>query len=206
VAKTKTSVQMDEVQSQVRPFLEERGFRLRARTLNRTTSDSQVHVINFQMGQRWLQGKFTVNVGVYVPEVARVLDGPHKRSFVQEPECCVRHRLGSLGPEHKDLWWDLPLDGPSTAELRLRLERDALAFLARFETLQSVLVELGRLKGSSGLGLPPRIVCAILLAHRGEIEQAKELLTAQVRETANRGHAEYVQRVAEGLGLGSILP
>jgi len=120
---------MDEVQSQLRPFLEQRGFRLRARTLNRTMSDGLVHVINFQMGQRWLQGKFTVNVGVYVPQVARVQYGPKESSFVQEPECCVRHRLGSLGPEHRDVWWDLPLEGASALDLHLRLERGCARLL-----------------------------------------------------------------------------
>ena len=142
MAKTKTAAAMDELQSHIRPFFEQRGYRLRARTFNRGTSDGLVHVLNFQMGQTSLQGKFTVNVGVYVPEVARVEYGPNERSFVQEPECCVRHRLGTLGPEHRDLWWDLLPNGPSAASLQLRLERDALPFLARFETRDSVFQEL----------------------------------------------------------------
>jgi hypothetical protein len=207
MAKTKTAAAMDELQSHIRPFFEQRGYRLRARTFNRGTSDGLVHVLNFQMGQTSLQGKFTVNVGVYVPEVARVEYGPNERSFVQEPECCVRHRLGTLGPEHRDLWWDLLPNGPSAANLQLRLERDALPFLARFETRDSVFQELARLKGNSGLGMPPRLVCAILLVHRGQDAKAKETLAAQIREAMNKGHkghADYVQRLAEHLGLGSI--
>jgi hypothetical protein len=207
MAKTKTAAAMDELQSHLRPFFQQRGYRLRARTFNRGTSDGLVHVISFQMGQRSLQGKFTVNVGVYVPEVARVEYGPNGRSFVQEPECCVRHRLGTLGPEHRDLWWDLLPNGPSAESLQLRLERDALPFLARFETRDSVFQELSRLKGNSGAGMPPRLVCAILLVHRGQDTKAKETLAAQIREAMNKGHkghADYVQRLAEHLGLGSI--
>jgi len=121
---------------------------------------------------------------VYVPEVARVEYDPNERSFVQEPECCVRHRLGTLGPEHRDLWWDLLRNGPS-----------------------AVFQELSRLKGNSGAGMPPRLVCAILLVHRGQDAKAKETLAAQIREAMNKGHkghADYVQRLAEHLGLGSI--
>ena len=198
---------MDELQSHLRPFFEQRGYRLRARTFNRGTSDGLVHVFNFQVGQTSLQGKFTVNVGVYVPEVAGVEYGPKKRSFVQEPECCVRHRLGMLGAERRDIWWDLLSDGQSAANLQLRLERDALPFLARFETRDFVFQELSRLKGNSGLGMPPRLVCAILLVHRGQNAKAKETLAAQIREAmdkGHKGHVEYVRLLSERLGLGSI--
>jgi len=43
-----------------------------------------------------LYGKFTVNVGVYVPEVAILRYGSKGRSFALEVECCVRMRLVQL--------------------------------------------------------------------------------------------------------------
>lgn len=146
-AKTKSAAAMDEVQARLRPFLEERGYRWRSRTCNRRTIDDLVHVLNFQMGQRSLQGKFTIN---------------------------------------------------------RRLKQDALPFLARFETRDSILRELTPLKGNTGAGMPNRIVCAILLAHRGEIEAARSMLAAQIREVANPGHAKYVQELSDRLGLGRI--
>jgi len=149
---------MDDVQAQLRSFLEERGYRWRARTCNRKTSDGLTHVLNFQMGQRWLQGKFTVNVGVYIPEAARAHFGCEEPSFVQEASCCIRRRLGELGPESRDLWFDLPLSGSGVAGLKLRVERDAFSFFARFQTRDCILEELKPLKGNTGLGLPNRIV------------------------------------------------
>ena len=203
-AKTKSAADMDDVQSQLRLFLEELGYRWRARTCNRKTNDGLTHVLYFQLGQRSLQGKFTLNVGVYVPEAASAQYGSAEPSFVQEPSCCIRRRLGELGPEQRDLWWKLPLRWFEIPGLKRRLKRDALPFLARFETRDSILQELTPLKGNTGGGMPNRIVCAILLAHRGESEAARAMLAAQIHETANPGHADYIQKLSERLGLGRI--
>ena len=111
VAKTKSAAAMDDVQAQLRPFLEERGYRWRVRTGNRKTGDGLIHVLNFQMGQRSLQGKFTVNVGVYVPEVARAHFGSDSPSFIHEPTCCIRRRLGSSDPNNAICGGSFPLAG-----------------------------------------------------------------------------------------------
>lgn len=205
MAKTKSAAAMDEVQAQLRPFLVERGYRCRARTFNRMTDDGLIHVLNFQMGQISLQGRFTVNAAVFVPEAARIQLGLEARSFISETACCIRRRLGMLGPENRDLWWGLPLHGPEVADLRLRLERDAFPFFARFETRDSILKELSPLKGNTGVGLPNRIVCAIILAHRGEAGEAKRMLATQICEVANSGHSRYVQELSDRLGLGPII-
>lgn len=195
---------MDAVQTQLHPFFTEHGYLWRARTGNRKTSDGLTHVLSFQMGQSYLQGKFTVNIGIYVPEAADAHYGSETPSFVQEPTCCIRRRLGMLGPELRDLWWCLPLSDLEIADLRLRLERDALSFFVRFETRDSILRELRQLRGNTGVGMPNRIVCAILLVHRGETGEAKKMLAAQICEAASKGHIEYVQSLAERLGLGRI--
>jgi len=109
-----------------------------------------------------------------------------------------------LGPEHRDRWWTLPLNNSEIDSLKLRLEHDAFPFFARFETRDFILQELRPLKGNTGAGTPNRILCAILLVHRGEKEEAKGMLANQIREVANKGHAEYVQSLADQLGLGRI--
>ena len=202
--KTASAAAMDDVQAQVRPFLEAHGYRWRSRTYYRTTADELTHVINFQMGQRSLRGKFTVNVGVDIPELARTRFGSEPQSFVPEAACCIRRRLGTLGPESRDLWWPLPLNTTGIADLRHRIERDVFPFFLRFETRDSILKELTQLKGNLGAGTPNRIVCAILLAHRGESEAARLMLELQIREVANPGHAKYVQELSDRLGLGRI--
>lgn len=215
MAKTKAAEDMDRLQANLRPFFKEHGFRMQTRTANRITSDGLTHVINFQMGRfdppgtsyiPWfrknLYGKFTVNVGVYVPEVATLHYRSKERSFAPEVECCVRMRLGHLGGELADRWWDLPGSQGTETDLRRRFETDAFPFLARLESRDLLLREFEANPSIGGPG--SRITRAIMLAARGQTEPARNLLSAQIRGTSNMKHIEYVQRLAEQIGLGRI--
>jgi hypothetical protein len=101
---------LDELQGKLRPALTERGFRARGRAFNRLTSDGLTEVVQVQMGsfdppgsvpipglRENRYGKFTVNLGVLVPEVAEQYGRGAPKSFVQEYNCCIRTRLGLLG-------------------------------------------------------------------------------------------------------------
>jgi hypothetical protein len=219
MVKTDAVHAMDDVQSHLRPLLQEHGFRIRARTCNRVMPCGLTHVINFQMGRfdasdpnytpgfrKNLYGKFTINVGVYVPEVATARHGSLHRGFAQEVECSVRVRLGHLSGEPSDQWWDLPADANIKSELLLRLERDAFTFLARLGTRDSLVHELQSSPEIAAIGEPPRITCAIILAHQGEFHRARALLTSQVQSTRSAKHHEYVQQIAERIKVGRIMP
>jgi hypothetical protein len=216
MAKSKAAEELDDLQARLRPMLKDKGFRVQSRTFNRTTSDGLTHVIHFQVGRfappgtiyipwfrRNLYGKFTVNIGVYVPEVAKEQYGV-LRSFAQEVECCVRERLGELGPERSDRWWDLPVSSKDESELRERLELDAIPFLARFESRDSVLEELGKAEAAHKVGGAPRITRAIILAHGGNPERARELLSEQIRLATSEEHSKYVQKIATQPNLGRV--
>src|SRR5689334_7124445 len=75
---------LDGLQTHLDPLLGQAGFRKHGRTYSRITTDGLTHFIGFQMGRfdppgttdipglkENLYGRFTVNLGVYVPEVAR---------------------------------------------------------------------------------------------------------------------------------------
>jgi hypothetical protein len=217
VTKSEVAKKLDELQSKLRPSLKDLGFRARGRTFNRTTGDGLTQVVQFQMGRfdppgttffpglrENLYGKFTVNLGVYVPEVAQFLGGGEAHSFVQEPYCCVRARLGELGPEHEDRWWELQQSDEVTAELWERLKRDGFPFLGRFETRDAILMEWLHIANSPYADNPARIVCAIILVKRGQQADARALLAAQARETRNPGHPAYVRSLADRLGVGEL--
>lgn len=206
---------LDDLQSKLRSFLKQNGFRVRGRAFNRAASDGLTQVVQLQMGRfdppgttyipgfrENLYGKFTINLGVYVPEVAKQRGGIAS-SFVQEYHCCVRARLRRLGPEQADIWWDIRLDDAIVGEIRQRLERDAFPFFDRFETRDAILTEWQRAASSPFAGAP-RIVCAVILAERGQIADARALLAEQARETKNPGHPAYVRALAEKLGLGIL--
>jgi hypothetical protein len=74
---------LDELQGKLRSALAEYGFRARGRVLNRRTSDGMTEVVQIQMGsfdppgttyvpglRENRYGKFAINLGVFVPEVA----------------------------------------------------------------------------------------------------------------------------------------
>jgi hypothetical protein len=214
--KSEPAKQMDALQAALRPALQRWGFRGRGRAFNRANQDGLTQVITFQMGsfdppgttpipgfRESFYGRFTINLGVYVPEVARYHGGGEAKSVVQEYNCCVRARIGGLGPEHADLWWDL-VPGPSLAsEIQHRLERDGLPFLERFKSRDAILHELMS-PGGKAFASPPRIVCAIILATRQRLDEARRLLAAQALEKRNPRHPAYVRGLAEKLGLGGL--
>ena len=215
--KSNLAIAMDELQTRLRLPLKEWGFRKRGRTFNRTNEDGLTEVINFQMGSFDppgtyqisgfhinLYGKFTVNVGVFIPEVGAYLLSGKQKDFFQEYDCCIRSRIGLLGPEQKDLWWEVISEELLALDLRQRIERNVLPFFSKFNSRDAIVAEGLKSGENSFFANPPRIVCAIILVERGERPTAHRLLRAQATETRNPGHPEYVRKLAARLGLGEL--
>lgn len=205
------------VQGAIRSFLKDRGFSVRGRTFNRKTGDGLTQAINFQMGasdppgttpipglRENLHGLFTVNLGIYVPEVARVHGGGEAKSWVQDYHCCVRTRLGETAGKAGDFWWAARMDEVVVDDVRRCLQQGGLPFLDRFESRDRILAEWEGREEKVVVAGAPRIVMAVILAERGEKDRAKVLLARQARETRNPGHPAYVRRLAATLGLGSL--
>jgi hypothetical protein len=187
-----------EVEAAVHAALKDKGFTKRGATFNRAIGDGLVHVIQVQRGQRTLQGQLTVNLGTYVPEVAEMQYGEPPPRFVVEPLCCVRTRLGVLGPERNDVWW--PVAGAAVAvDVVDRLQRDGLPFLARFASRDDVVT---RLDDDIACGRPS-IIKAIIVAKRGDVTAARDFLLPLARVPA---HAQYVRELAEKLGVSLTDP
>jgi hypothetical protein len=208
---------VDAIQSALQPFLKQNGFRVRGRTFNRMTEDGLTQVVNIQMGASYppgavfipglrenLHGLFTVNLGIYVPEVARQHGGGEAKSWVQEYHCCVRARLGELCGEGKEVWWQANADKEVIAAIRRGLELHGIPFLDRFATRSRIITEWNGRSENMGASSPPRIVLAIIFASRGEKNRARELLNQQMLETRNPGHPAYVQTLAAKLDLGNL--
>ena len=208
---------VDEIQRALRPVLRAEGFKVRGRTLNRVTEDGLTQVISIQMGpsdppgttyipglRENLHGLFTVNLGVYVPEVARHHVGAEAKSWVQEYHCCVRSRLGETSGEEHDIWWHARAEDAVIDDVRRRLEHAGLPFLNRYSSREKILAEWQDRSENMGASSPPRIVMAIILAEIGRKDEARALLAQQVTETRNPGHPAYVRRLANQLGVGSL--
>jgi Domain of unknown function (DUF4304) len=217
MGKSPAVVGVDEVQAALRVALKPKGFRKQGRTFNRTTTDGLIQVMNLQMGafdppgyvpipalSQSFYGSFTVNLGVYVPEVARLL-GYERNGIVQEYHCCVRSRLGELGPERGDIWWRADQPAQAAHDVLMRLERDGLPFLELFGSRDALLAEWKNKSDRVGTdGTAPRIVLAAILAERGAKDAAHGLLAEQVRDNAPPAHAEHVRSLATRLGLAPL--
>jgi hypothetical protein len=217
MGKSRFAAAVDEIQAELRPFLRDRGFKLRGRTFNRVTEDGLTQVVSIQMGssdppgttyipglRENLQGLFTINLGVYVPEVARHHGGGEAKSWVREYKCCVRARLGEVSAEAKDFWWHARFEDAVVRDVRNQLEVIGLPFLDRFSTRDKILAEWRDRSENMGASNPPRIVMAIILVERDQKTRARELLAQQVRETRNPGHPHYVRQLAEKLSIGRL--
>jgi hypothetical protein len=223
--KSKAVQAMDEMQASVRPFLKELGFRARARAFNRTTSDGITHVIEFQVGRfdppgtqyyagirQNLYGRFTVNVGVFVPELHEYAwNGARKLTFIHEYYCWVRERLGSLGPERQDIWWKLEAIPQQAADVFHRIERDGLPFLAKFETREAIL-NLWMQDSPTGTGTETdfarfthsrqMLACGIILAAQGRRDEARSCLLASLTYKPDHPSSARVRSLLERLGSG----
>lgn len=215
--KSTFAITMDGIQSSLQLLLRKRGFKTRGRTFNRVSDDGITHVVNFQMGasdppgtvhipglRENLYGMFAVNLGIYVPEVARFHGGGEAKAWIQEYHCCVRARLGSLMGGDREIWWHLRTDEKVITDVQQNLESVGLPFLERYGTRDKILAEWNSPSVNSAFGGPPRIVSAIILAERGRFNEARDMLQLQVLETRNLGHPAYVKKLAERLGLGDL--
>ena len=124
------------------PLFKYRGYRKRAHAFNRTVTDGLIHVVSFQMGpydppgtveipglRSNLYGTFTLNLGIFIPDVAdhKGAEVRDSKKFIPEYQCHIRSRIGSLLTERTDTWWEL--DQPTRSSLT--------SFAERFSTMGS---------------------------------------------------------------------
>lgn len=209
---------LDKIQRQLRPLLKQQGFRERGRSFNRTTADGLTHVLAIWManfdppGTKHIPGlrsdyygKFTIDIGVFVPEVHKWTKSYSPREFIREPECCMRRRLGTLKTDFTDVWWDIRTDAAFIDDLQRRLRDTAFPFYERAENRDSILQQcVDSDYERLGFETPPRIVCAIILFERGERDAARSLLRQHIQNSDDHpGHVEYVRGLMERMGLGA---
>lgn len=208
---------VDAIQRSLRGPLTAHGFKVRGRTFNRVTDDGLTQVINLQMGpseppgttyipglRENLHGTFTVNLGVYIPELAEVQGSGTAKSWVQDSYCSIRIRLGRVAGD-QDIWWHARDPAAVVSDVQPLLMSHGLLFLDRFASRDRVLAELDGARDNLVHCAVPRIVRAVILRQRGNMDLARELLAAQAAEcTRNPQHPAYVRELALRLGLGEV--
>ncbi len=209
---------MAAIVASIAPSMKAAGFRKRRHTFNRRVGDDGfVQMLNFQMGafdppgtveipglRPNLYGRFTVNLGVFVPAIQR--GGLAERDWYSDYHCQVRKRIGELLEEQADVWWRL--DHPDTeADVAATIRDHGLPWLARFENYVGLLDLWGSGGGAAvGLNYPaaPLDIADVLL-HLGRKSDAEAVLRDYVGKEHVVGHADVVRTYLLDRGFGDLI-
>jgi len=148
------------IKESLAPLLKNNGFKKKARSFYREF-DNRIELINVQ-ASKWNQGsegQFTVNVGVYYPEVSEITDALPVKGMPKEYDCTVRERIGLLTPGKKDKWWKIDSSSnDSTVSENVAKLVDELCFpwlekMSDLDTVKSHLAKNNRAFVAAGIAL-----------------------------------------------------
>jgi hypothetical protein len=132
------------------------------------------------------EGRFTVNLGIFFPEINKLVGIHHLQGVPTEPDCTLRQRVGHLTPQGTDHWWRVQPGDPieQIAEhLKSLVANYGLPWLDRN---RQISVALPLLKKQN-----PFVAAATAL-YEGNREEAKKIINDLIaRKTAAASHARY---------------
>ncbi|MBV1909430.1 MAG: DUF4304 domain-containing protein [Kangiellaceae bacterium] len=166
------------IKAELAPHLKQCGFKKKARNFYREHSD-RTEMINIQASQ-WnegLEGKFTVNVGVYYPEISKLIDAPPVKGLPKEYDCTIRERIGLIAEENRDTWWNVNPDTDQDVvanDLASKVKLVCLPWLELMSELDNV--KTGVVKNNRA------IVAAGISLHQGNAAEAKEYLEQSFKQ------------------------
>lgn len=199
---------VDTIQDELGSFFRDAGFRRKGRLYNRTTNDGLIQTVYFQLGPfdppgttyvpgltKNLYGQFTVDIGVFVPEVPK-LSGEEWGKWVHDASSHVRTRLGRTPEARTDHWWPAAVSQETTGDILRLLRTHASAFFSRFETREKLLREVDDAGRWDGYAMtPPWIIQAAILAEAHDRERAIAILERgrdRAMKDGMKGHAAYL--------------
>jgi hypothetical protein len=199
------------------PLMKADGFRKQRHSFNRAVDDGIVHHLSFQMGafdppgtveipglRPNLYGKFTINLGVYVPHMRR--QQAAKQGWVNDYNCNLRYRLGELMPEKADLWWNLDHSdaGPDAARA---IADYALPWLGTLRS-NADIVQTFEKSGLQHLGMNASgaLDMVDLYSALGDHARAHAVLDEYVRRDMVGHHVPYVAKYLAERGLDDLVP
>jgi hypothetical protein len=173
------------------------GFGRKQLTWNRERNGF-VDVLDVQIGKSSEPDaiSFTLNVGLMAGDVYEACWGKAPPAWIQETDCTVRTRLGMLGSESRDLWWDGDASEVRSDVVR-RVQADALSFLDSIRNLQDVEGALERTLARRPDRPLGQLYLAIVKASLQKTDEAAALLDDVAKIGAWRGR---VAEVRERLG------
>jgi hypothetical protein len=195
-----------EAQAPVTSALKPLGFRKFANNYNRPAADGLIQVVNFQSGQyvSIFHGRFTVNLGVYIPCVALSEGNSAPGRAVAEFRCHIRQRLNALSGVGEDEWWPLDQRARWTGMgIAQALVRDGIPFLDRFNSYAAI-VQRFESDGELPFSNPARSALVVALMHHahGFTDDARKSFEAARRLAPDHaGFRDYVTELQSRCGV-----
>ena len=212
MSKSQFAEGLDAIQTKVDSLLKPLGFQKKGRTHNRFTKGGLTHVVNLQKekfaGQRPTfrlfkkksYGKFAVNLGILLPCVYQVEQQCSLEEFVEEQQCQIRQRLGTVAFK-QDKWFEITDDTSDLANTIVDLlQRFGLVFLNQFQIYEDVLsyyTEHGNLPFQT-LGRA-NLEAALIAHHLGNRALAQSLFQ-RAYATQHEGFQIHVAELAKRVG------
>lgn len=204
-----TAVQtVDLVEKQVYEFLKPSGFKRYGRTLGRFVDTDMFQVVNFQIitpGKINLKTgeiknekkpKLVINLGIRIPECTERTFSPVKNEkYYHEYDCNIRGEIPC----------EFPLERKPEKianDIISELEKYVFPVFNVLSTREGVLS--GRKKRLEFDRLHANMILldeAMIYGRLGHIDKATELFNEHYRLTDNRGHLEYLETLADELGI-----
>lgn len=152
------SEKIDEIiKTGIAPLLKGHGFKKKARNFYRSFDD-RIDVINVQASQSNLgaKGKSTINLGVYYPAVAEIIEAIPVKGMPKEYNCTVRERIGGVLDDRQDIWWsvDETTNLKEVAiELATKVEVFCLPWLEEVSTVDKVKSKYSKVSPFTAAGI-----------------------------------------------------
>jgi hypothetical protein len=179
-------------------------FRNSGKRFNRIQSDGIVHVVDFQLGPNWsmMWGKFTVEIGIFLPEVFNAFFDKAAPKFIPSHDCFERKRLGILGKDGKDIWWDLPGDSVKIGnEVLGLLVGEGECYFSQFSSREKIISAWESKRSHGRLSQREVVILAVIYSYLAEKERANELLVVEFAGQYKTAFLEYARNVITPLGL-----
>lgn len=205
---------LDEIQKEIHLYLKASGFKKKGRTHNKVLDNGIILVINFQMGQfqfenvveipglrENLYGQFTINMGVFVPELYQKKYNQKSKDFVQEFDCEIRTRL-SQKVFGEDKWFPLTSDFRKTSDFIIeKLKSNGQKWFDRFTDRKKIVTELTQTNAIEFK--PNQKLCGAIIELEIDREIGEKIFKEYYKEIADdqKGHKNYVKELAEKLNI-----
>jgi hypothetical protein len=94
---------------------------------------------------------FTMNCGVFVEDVTSIYLNLPTPNVIRLKDCCINTRIGLLAEDRLDKWWELQshddvltVNRDIGGDISVRLRKDVIPFLNRFQEPKDVMEFLGK--------------------------------------------------------------